>query len=78
MQDKSVEYFVNKEKALFAAHGRAKKLLEDNLKILPDWHCEWDFNLLHDLVERIEKRILELQSDYRSWHFRTHGWAAIA
>jgi hypothetical protein len=65
----SLEKFKRKQDNLFAALERAKTILDKNVKLLPSWPYDWDFNLQYDLITRLENRIHDLQSEYYDWHW---------
>lgn len=74
--------FFQKQNALFLAIERQKKVFN---KYLPDLYKNgvkweqlhnWDFNLIHDLEERLKQRIEALQSEYYSFHWDKYEFNA--
>jgi hypothetical protein len=73
------ESFFKRQAHLFKALNRTKALIKRYIPELTNWEDKynWDFNLLHDLEERICERIIDLQCDYNQWHFNEYGWVAL-
>ena len=71
-----------KHDRLFAALDRAQDLRRKYLKILMDmkktrtkWEdvYDWDFNLVHDLEDRIRERIYQNYLVVGDWNYKVHG-----
>ena len=75
--------FFARQNALIMALDRQKKLIS---KYIPDLHRndgktfedvhKFDFNLLHDLEDRLKNRIEELQSKYYHLHWDKYEFNA--
>jgi hypothetical protein len=73
--------FFKKQNALFIALERQKKVFS---KYLPELHRNdgrsfeqvhrFDFNLIHDLEERLKDRVTDLQSKYYSLHWDKYNF----
>ena len=72
----SLEKFKKKQDNLFAALKRAQAILDKNFELLPHWPYDWDFNLQHDLIRRLEVRIYEAQREYYEWHWDQYHFNA--
>lgn len=68
--------FFIKQKSLFDALKRTKLLIKSYIKDLDNWGYNWDFNLLHDLQDRLIDRIEVLQSEYYSLHWDKYQFNA--
>lgn len=72
--------FFYKQSKLIKAMERQKKLYDFYVVKLKGGFFEqkynFDFNLLHDLEDRLKKRIEDLQSKYYDLHFEKYGFNA--
>ena len=76
---KSPVYSV-KVNALTNALTRTRRLIARYLGLVGrsgGWPLEWDFNLLHDLEDRLEDRLHQTWGAYYDWHYLTYGWVAV-
>jgi|GEM_PF-4282157 len=75
--------FARREKLILEGYERAVALrsryasqLPKNWHSGPPWPYKWDYNLLHDLVDRMTQRAFDLQDEYHVWHWNNFGFNA--
>ncbi len=73
MQPFEIKFF-KKQKRLFAAVEKYKKLHIKYLKQLHNNTIKFDFNLLYDLEYRLIDRIKELQDNYFEDHYAQYDF----
>ena len=68
-----------KQKSLFRALDRVDSLLDNYKKDLHNWDLKhkWDFNLLHDLSDRIKDRLNANYLVCCDWNWEVHRFNVI-
>jgi len=62
--------FIDKETAINKAIDRVKAKLKSYSDTPDQPHKDW--NLWHDLQDRLEARLADNWSNYKSWHWETY------
>lgn len=65
--------------SLGAALERTRRLMAHYLAkfTAQGWPEQWDFDLLHDLEQRLQRRLAKAWAAYYDWHYSTYGWVGL-
>ena len=76
---KTADTFFAQVHAVSAALERTRRLMAHYLAryTATSWPFGWDFNLLHDLESRLQRRLAKVWAAYYDWHFTTYGWVGL-
>lgn len=76
LADNTVQFFQQRERSIMLALHRVNIKLQ-SFKANPDSPEAANWNLWHDLHDRLIDRQHDNYSQFLGWHLKMHGWCAI-